>query len=58
VIEALGRLLCSFITANMVEGTENTFSWLKKPPALPFAVFHHQLQDNGIIFALWLGTLP
>jgi hypothetical protein len=42
----------------MVKRTVNTFSWLKKPPALPFAAFHHPPWDYGIVFALWLGTPP
>jgi hypothetical protein len=41
----------------MVEESENTFSWPKKPPALPFAAFHHPPWDYGIIFALRLETL-
>jgi hypothetical protein len=42
----------------MVEGSVNTFSWLKRPHALPSAVFHHPLWDYSIIFTLRPGTLP
>jgi hypothetical protein len=42
----------------MVEGPVNLFFWLKKPPALPFAAFHHPPLDYGIVFALRLGTPP
>jgi hypothetical protein len=40
----------------MVEGLVDTFSWLKKPPVLPFAAFHHPPWDFGIILALLPGT--
>jgi hypothetical protein len=41
----------------MVEGPANTFSWLKKPPVLPFAAFHHPPWDYGIVFTYSLTPL-
>jgi hypothetical protein len=41
----------------MVEGPAKTFSWLKKPPELPFAAFHHPSWDYGIVFAYGLTPL-
>jgi hypothetical protein len=48
---ALGTLLRSFTAANMVGEPVDPFRWLKKPPALPFAAFHHPPWDYGIVFA-------
>jgi hypothetical protein len=48
---ALGTLLRSFTAANVVGEPVDPFRWLKKPPALPFAAFHHPPWDYGIVFA-------
>jgi hypothetical protein len=50
VHEALCTFLLSFTAVNMVEGPANTLSWLKKPPAQPFAALHHPPWDYGIVF--------
>jgi hypothetical protein len=39
----------------VVEGPADLFRWLKKPPALPFAAFHHPSWDYGIVFAYGLA---
>jgi hypothetical protein len=59
VLRALDRLLWSFTAANMVEGSANVFLWLNKPPALPFAAFHHPPWDSSLVFALrpWENTI-
>jgi hypothetical protein len=41
----------------MVGEPADSFIWLKKPLALPFAAFHHPPWDYGIIFAYSLALL-
>ncbi len=53
---ALGRLLWSCTVANVVGEPVDPFRWLKKPPALHFAAFHHPSWDYGIVFAYGLAT--
>jgi hypothetical protein len=53
---ALGLLLRSITAANVVGEPVDPFRWLKKPPALPFAAFHHPLWDYGIVLAYGLAT--
>jgi hypothetical protein len=43
-----------FTAINMVDWPADTFSLLKKPPALPFAAFHHPPWDYSIVIALRL----
>jgi hypothetical protein len=40
----------------MVGEPVDPFRWLKKPPPLPFAAFHHPPWDYGIVFAYGLAT--
>jgi hypothetical protein len=41
----------------MVGEPLDPFLWLKKPPALPFAAFHHPPWDYGIVFTYGLTPL-
>jgi hypothetical protein len=43
------------MAANVMEGSADPFRWLKKPPALPFAAFHHPPWDYGIVLAYGLA---
>jgi hypothetical protein len=56
VLRALGELFLKFYSCKYGGGVSENFSWLKKPPMLPFAAFHHPLWDYGIVFALQAGT--
>jgi hypothetical protein len=38
-----------------MEGSADPFRWPKKPPALPFAAFHHPPWDYGIVLAYGLA---
>ncbi len=42
------------MAANVVGEPVDPFRWLKKPPALPFAAFHHPPWYYGIVFAYGL----
>jgi hypothetical protein len=54
---ALGNFFEVLRLLHVVGESVDLFCWLKKPPALPFAAFHHPPWDFGIVFAYGL-TLP
>ncbi len=51
----LGNFFEVFTAANVMEGSVDPFRWPKKPPALPFAAFHHPPWDYSIALAYGLA---